>query len=598
MAAHITPGSPLLGQILIEHEGLSPSALKTALEEQARDGGRLGVVLVRLGRVDAEAVARSLARQLGLDYVAPPLEPSPEVGGLLPESVARRTRAVPLDRRGRTLRLGMADPLDLSAAEDVRFLTGHRVDVVVVSDAALDRALDRLYEGDIDHLAARLTAPAGPADDGEALERAARAAPVVRLVDRLLEQAADLGASDLHVEPGPRSLSARLRIDGVLREMHRLPMHSGPTVISRLKIIAGMDISVRRLPQDGGMTLQHRHRSLALRLSTLPGTHGEKMVVRLLDPERAPAGLDRLGLAPPDLTRLRRLLAAGQGAVLAAGPTGSGKSSTLQAALREVDRTRLNVVALEDPVEARLPGVTHVQVDTRAGLTFPRTLRAVLRQDPDVIMVGEIRDRETAEIAMSAAVTGHLVLSSIHTTDAPGAVTRLLHMGVPPHLVAGGLAGVVAQRLVRTTCPVCLAGTGAACLRCTDGFAGRTGVFQVFVVEEGVREAIVQGTSVHALRRLARQGGMGTLADDVRRKIAERVTTPHEAGRILKGDPGAALPCERCRGPRPQGALACPWCGRIGASACICGERVEPGWRWCPWCVRKAPPGADDPVAD
>jgi type II secretory ATPase GspE/PulE/Tfp pilus assembly ATPase PilB-like protein len=412
----------------------------------------------------------------------------------------------------------------------------------------------------------------------------------VRLVDRLLHEAVDAGASDVHVEPTAADVVVRFRVDGVMREAYRLPVGARAAVVSRLKIMGGLDIAVRRRPQDGGLVLRRDAGDLPVRLSTLPGRDGEKAVLRLLDPGRAPSGLDELGLAPDDRTRLRGLLAAGQGVVLAAGPTGSGKSSTLQAALREVDRTRLNVVTLEDPVEYRIPGVTHVQVEPRSGLGFPEALRAVLRQDPDVIMVGEIRDRETAEIAMAAAVTGHLVLSTVHTTDAPGAVTRLLHMGVPAYLVAGGLTGVVAQRLVRTLCSACR-GRGDACGRCRDGFTGRTGVFQVLVVDDALRDAVVADASATALRRRAREAGMGTLADDARRKVAEGITTPLEAGRVLRTDPGAVMPCTSCGGAVPSGAPACPGCGAVRTPSCSCGVRLEPGWRYCPWCVRRIPAG-------
>jgi type II secretory ATPase GspE/PulE/Tfp pilus assembly ATPase PilB-like protein len=346
-----------------------------------------------------------------------------------------------------------------------------------------------------------------------------------------------------------------------------------------------MDIAVRRRPQDGGFVLDGPRGVLSLRVSTIPAGNGEKAVIRLLDPKRVPGGLDALGLAPDQESRIRRVISSGRGVLLATGPTGSGKSSTLQAALQAVDRERLNVVALEDPVEYRVPGVVHVQMATRAGLTFATALRAVLRQDPDVVMVGEIRDRETAEIAMSAAVTGHLVLSSLHTTDAPGAVARLIHMGVPPHLVAAGLTGVVAQRLVRVVCRPC---RGRGCGACRDGYLGRTGVFQVLVMDDRLREAVATGASTTTLRRLAREGGMGTLADDARRAVAEGTTLPHEAARVTRGDPGAAPPCSGCGGLIPVEARACPWCGRHRGRWCTCGIRLRPGWRFCPDCARRA----------
>jgi general secretion pathway protein E len=356
-------------------------------------------------------------------------------------------------------------------------------------------------------------------------------------------------------------------------------------VLSRIKVIAGMDISVRRRAQDGRIPFEHGGRRLTLRVSTLPVNGGEKAVVRILDSDAAPRSLDGLGMAGEDLAALRRLLARGEGVVMSAGPTGSGKSTTLFAALSELDRETRNVVTLEDPVEYRLPGASQIQVDRRAGLGFAEALRAVLRQDPDVVMIGEIRDRETAEIAMTAAVTGHLVLSTIHTTDAPGAVTRLLNMGVPPFLVAGGLAGVVAQRLVRRICSAC---RGRGCDACIDGYKGRTGVYQVLTLTDALRDEVSGGGSSARLRRLAREAGMGTLDSDARRAVAGGLTTPHEIGRLLHAAEGTSVPCRHCGSGVPVGALACPDCGRPRLRRCGCGEVLERGWRYCPWCLRPA----------
>lgn len=576
----------ILGALLCDAGEIEADSLQAALAEQRRSGGRLGEVLARTGAASESAVARSLARQLGLGYLDAPLEPDPDAADLVPVEVARTRRIVPLALRGRTLHVAVADPLDQASLDDLRFLTGRRIEAAVSTPSAVAHGLDRAYGDDLDRLVASLPSELQSADDGDdALERATRSAPVVQLVDRILRDAADQGASDIHVEETGGDVRVRFRIDGVLREATELPAGVRRAVLSRIKVMAGMDISVRRRAQDGRMALDHRGRSLTSRVSTLPVNGGEKAVVRLLDPEASPGGLETLGLATGDLAALRRMLQAREGVILTTGPTGSGKSTTLFAALSEVDRDRLNVVTLEDPVEYRLPGANQVQVDRRAGLGFADALRAVLRQDPDVVMVGEIRDRETAEIAMAAAVTGHLVLSTLHTTDAPGAVTRLVDMGVPPFLVAGGLVGVVAQRLVRRICPAC---GGRTCPRCGDGLRGRTGVFQLLTVTDPMRDAITRGAGASRLRSLAMAGGMRALADDARRAVAEGQTTPHEIGRVLHSDPGAAVPCDACGQPAPTGSAGCPHCGARRIRTCPCGARLERGWRYCPECIRKA----------
>lgn len=588
------PAAPrLLGRLLIAEGCASESEVEAALGEQAGTGLRLGELLVRRGAVDGEVVARLLARQLGLPYRAHPLRPEPAAAALVDGGFARARHVLPLRAAGRSVEVAMADPLDLDTVRDLAFRTGRRVEAAVVSAAALARGLDRAYGSEVERLVADMGAQPADDPDADALERAASATPVVRLLDRVLQGAAEAGASDVHLEPVGNQLRVRLRIDGVLRTTHELPPGVRDAVLSRLKILADMDIAVRRRPQDGGFKLAvgRSDRGLSLRVSTLPTGDSEKAVVRILDPHRVPPGLDALGFAERDRRRVEALIAAGRGVILATGPTGSGKSSTLQAALRAVDRERLNVVALEDPVEYRVPGVVHVQMARRAGLTFASALRSVLRQDPDVVMVGEIRDRETAETAMSAAVTGHLVLSTLHTTDAPGAVARLLQMGVPPYLVAAGLSGVIAQRLVRRLCERC---AGESCDRCHEGFAGRSGVFQVLVMDDRIRAAVADGAPAGVVRRLAREGGMGTLRDDARRAVAEAVTRESEVDRVLRDDPGAPPPCRGCGGTLPSEARHCPWCGIALARWCSCGASLQEGWQYCPACAGStlSPPAA------
>lgn len=575
----------ILGQLLVDAGAVARADLDEALEAQPATGLRLGELLVRRGVASPEAVARALGVQLGLPFVPAPLIPDDAALALVRPELARARRVVPLRATPRTLSVAMADPLDLGAVDDIRFQSGRRVEPHVTTEAAVLEALERGYGDTLEGLVASLPSQlrTAPEVGEDALEQAIRSAPVVRLVDRILSGAVEGGASDIHVEETGGDARVRYRVDGLLRGALEIPAAARHAVLSRIKVMAGMDISVRRRPQDGRISLTHGERTLTLRVSTLPVNGGEKAVVRILDPDAAPLGLDTLGMSSTNLRAVRRLLTSREGVILAVGPTGSGKSTTLFAALSELDRERQNVVTLEDPVEYRLPGASQIQVDRRAGLGFPEALRAVLRQDPDVVMVGEIRDRETAEIAMAAAVTGHLVLSTLHTTDAPGAVTRLLNMGVPPFLVVGGLTGVIAQRLVRRICRDC---AGRGCDLCGDGLRGRTGVFQVLTMTDALRDEVARGGATAQLRSLAREAGMSLFADDARRTVAEGLTTPHEIARVLHADPGASLPCHGCGAAVPTGAHACPGCGRVRGRRCGCGARLERGWRYCPQCVR------------
>jgi type IV pilus assembly protein PilB len=586
----VNPKPKILGQLLVETGAITPDELELALAEQVGSGRRIGALLVSRGTLNEEEVARCLAVQLNLPYHPPPLHPQPSAFRLVQPDLARRGQVLPLEATDRALKLAMADPLNLEILDDVQFQSGRRVEAGVASPGAILQAFSRNQGGEIQGLLDQLPEKwrGSGEEDVETLERAARSGPVVRLVEHILSQAVEEGASDIHIEEHGGEIRVRYRLDGILRTVLGLPSESLDAVISRLKIMAGMDISVKRRPQDGGLSLPRGNTQLTLRVSSLPVKGGEKAVVRILDPEKAPWSLRELGLSHEDLGRVRETIQGNQGVLLAAGPTGSGKSSTLFAALKEVDRDGQNLVTLEDPVEYRLSGANQVQVNPKAGLTFPAALRSVLRQDPDVIMVGEIRDRETAEIAMAAAVTGHLVLSTIHTVDAPGAITRLLNMGVPPYLLAGGLAGVVAQRLVRRLCGVCGGRKGEGCSACRDGYKGRTGVFQVLTMTDGLRAAVVQGSTLDTLQRLAREAGMASMKEDALRKAAEGITSPHEVGRVIRADGGVSFPCSACKGEVPMGSLGCPWCGKGQVRTCACGQNMRTAWRFCPSCRRPA----------
>lgn len=580
----------VLGQLLVDGGALPAGALAAARNEQRRSGRSLREVLLRQGAVGEARMARTLAAQLDLAFVEPPFRPEDAAIRRIDAAVARAKGVLPLTVEGRLLKVAMADPLDTALIDDLSFQSGCHVEAVVAAESALAEGVLKAYGGALPELLEGLDAAAAPAPaaDARRLEEEAAATPIVRIVDHIIASAMDSRASDIHIEAVGTGSRVRLRVDGGLVTATELPPGTHRAAISRVKIMAGLDISVRRRPQDGGFTTRRGSAEVTVRVSTIPTPEGEKAVLRLLDPGEAPPDLSSLGLSSHDLGRLRSILRRRQGVLIAAGPTGSGKTTTLSGAVSELSRGTINIVTLEDPVEYRFPGVAQMEIDRRAGVDFPSGLRAILRQDPDVILVGEIRDRETAEIAMSAAVTGHLVLTTIHTVDAPGAVVRLLEMGVPPFLVAGGLAGVVAQRLVRRQCSRCWGRGGGKCSACTDGYRGRSGVFEVLVVNDEIRTAVTSGASITALRALARRGGMGSMARDALRQVAQGVTTPHEAGDIIAVTRGATLHCSGCGATLPPESAGCPMCGRPRQSTCACGQPLDRRWRYCPACLRPA----------
>ena len=521
--------SRVLGQVLLAANHITQEQLTNALREQRTTRERLGDILVRHG-VAPRCIAQALAHQLRLTYMDPPLQPDSAAIQLIDQATATRLRVVPLSVREKYLRVAMVDPLDIAAVDDLQFRTGKRIEPVVAEPAAVESALAS-YEPTLSAILQRIPVRVQNSDSDEDLRRASEAPPVVAVVDHIFNTAVRAGASDIHIEPAADCVIVRGRIDGALRELLTLPAHTLPAVISRIKVMASLDISIKRKPQDGRTTFRVGNREVFARISTLPANGAEKVVLRLLDGMQHFASLADLGMSEHTLARLRRILGHPHGVILVTGPTGSGKSTTLYAALSELDRLTRNVITLEDPVEYKLQGITQVQVDRRAGLSFPRVLRAVLRQDPDVIMVGEMRDRETVEVALAAAMTGHLVLSTLHTNDAPSAITRLLDMGAQPYLIAATVIGVVAQRLVRRVCTSC-AGTGCGDCAAT-GYRGRMGVYEVMIVDRVIRSQISRRASADDIRKLAIGNGMETLAQDAARKVADRLTSARDATPLL-----------------------------------------------------------------
>jgi general secretion pathway protein E len=527
--------------------GLPPDAVARAAA-RARDGRTLADALGDLGVADPAAFTRALADRAGLPFApAAPALPARELLDAVPMPFAKRHLVLPLERDAAGLRVAVADPgAALAALDDLRFLGGGAVRPLVVPPAALREAIVRAYDA-----AARSAADTMDAIEETGLELAAHVldeppdlleagdeAPVIRLVNALLFQAVKDGASDIHVEPYERALVVRFRVDGLLHEVLAPPPRLHPTIVSRLKVMAGLDIAERRLPQDGRLRVRIAGRDVDVRVAVVPTTFGERVVLRLLDRAATALALADLGLAPAPRAGLERLLGQSHGIVLVTGPTGSGKTTTLYAVLRRLATGERNIMTIEDPVEYQLRGIGQIQVSPRIALTFASGLRAVLRQDPDVILVGEIRDRETVEIAMQAALTGHLVFATLHTNDACGAMTRLLDMGVEPFLIASSVLGVLAQRLVRRRCAAC-AGDGAAsrCAACRGtGHRGRTAIHELLVVDDAVRALVMARADAAAIRRHATAAGMVPLRDDGLAKAAAGVTTVAEVVRATQDE--------------------------------------------------------------
>jgi len=560
-----------LGEILVEGGWISPRDLEAVLREGRPPGKRLGTLLVEKNLISERTLLEAISLQTGVEIaeLAEEVEDSEAVSHL-PYAVAKQFRALPLKKSGRVLHLAMTDPCNADAVQALQFATGMRVRAFLCSEREIDIAIEHRYgmeeaverivrnvteqanlEGldtawvqDKEVAASGLEAPGGRQEGGRPPP-----APIVRFVNLILLEAVRKEASDIHFEPSRQALQVRFRQDGVLRKRMAIPKSLQLPVLSRLKVMARMDIANKRTPQDGGIRIQADGRRLDLRVSSLPGYFGEKIVLRILDQTGERTRLASLGLGDEDLRRLGACYRRSQGMILVTGPTGSGKSTTLRCILRELCSEGINIVTLEDPMEYEMEGVNQVQVHPEAGLSFAGTLRAILRQDPDVIMVGEIRDSETAEVAFRAALTGHLVLSTLHTNDTVSTVTRLVDMGVPRFLIASALLAVLSQRLVRRICSSCgpeggevAAGDNAApvaatvpgsrakgCSRCDySGFKGRIGFFEFFGLTPEIREAVARGAGEAEIRRLAVAGGMRTLAQDGLDKVAQGLVDRRE----------------------------------------------------------------------
>lgn len=542
-----------LGELLLESGIITEQQLQTALEEQQRTKKKLGDVLLAQGVLTEHQLIEVLEFQLGIPHVTlSSFQIDAKLSQVIPEQMARRYQVLPIRVDGRKLMVAMADPLDLFVIDDLRMSTGFTIEPAIISRGELQRGIARLYglQDSMNEMIKDLGTGAAQIDVEDSVILG-EDSPVVRLVQQMIEQAVRLGASDIHVDPMETQLAIRYRIDGQLRNERTVPKSMQGVIIARLKILGNLNIAERRLPQDGRIKMLVDGKPIDIRLSSLPTVHGEKIVMRLLDLADGVKGVDKLGMTEHTLSLFRRMIEKQHGMVLLTGPTGSGKTTTLYSALQHLNREETNIITVEDPVEYMLDGVNQMQVHPAAGLTFARGLRSILRQDPNIIMVGEIRDLETAEIAIRASLTGHLVFSTLHTNDAVSTVVRLRDMGIEPYLIASSLIGIVAQRLVRCICPDCKTSytpdrqetiylerlgihtdklyRGNGCGTCgKTGYRGRMAVHEALLISDDLRSAIVDGRSIHELRRMAKEQEMTTLFADGIQKALEGRTTLQE----------------------------------------------------------------------
>jgi type IV pilus assembly protein PilB len=564
-----------IGELLVRENLITPEQLDLALKHQRQHGGRLGSILISLGFVEDDDVTSILSRKYGVPSINLAFfEIDPSVIKLIPVDVAQKYMVVPLSRVGSTLTIASADPTNVFAMDDIKFMTGFNVEPVVASEASIMEALEKYYGtmhaielkkvyeeiSQVDKEGVELDLDA-IADEEEVsadqLQRSSEEAPIIKLVNLILSDSLKKGASDIHIEPYEKDFRVRFRIDGILYNMMNPPLRLRDAIISRIKIMAKMDISEKRLPQDGRIKIRTNHdgkkKEIDYRVSSLPTLFGEKIVLRILDRDILPLDMSKLGFEEVSLKKLEEAILKPYGMVLVTGPTGSGKTSTLYAALNRLNTPETNIMTAEDPVEYNFRGINQVQMKEQIGLTFASALRSFLRQDPNIILVGEIRDFETTEIAIKAALTGHLVLSSIHTNDAPSTISRLLNMGIEPFLVATSVHLICAQRLIRKICSECKielktplqvlinAGfpqeeaksiqtyKGEGCKTCNGtGYKGRIGMYEVMEISEDIQELILVGASAREIRRKAVEEGMLTLRQSGLAKIKAGATTLDE----------------------------------------------------------------------
>lgn len=548
-----------LGDILVRNNVISQEQLVKALELQKGTGQKLGSVLITQGWLNEEQLYRVLEEQFQIPFIdINNTYIDPKVPKLIGESLARKHMAIPIKLEKNRLTVAMVDPLDIIAKDDIRIITGLELDIVISAQQDIARAINRYYDSSekAERAVEDYKAQADFIDEETSEEDAdVTNAPMVRLVNTIIAQAVKSKASDIHIEPYERNVRIRYRIDGELREVMTPAKSTHSAIVTRIKIMGKMNISEKRLPQDGRVETTIEGLPIDMRISILPTVYGEKIVIRLLDRSSLVVNKEELGFTPFNLEQLNRIMKVPEGIILVTGPTGSGKTTTLYSILKELNRENKNIITVEDPVEYRLEGVNQVQVNNKAGLTFANGLRAILRQDPDIVMVGEIRDAETAEIAVRAAITGHIVLSTIHTNDSVSTISRLVDMGIEHYLVSSATVGIIAQRLVKKVCVKCKThhqaspeelrmlnlpenevieiAKGTGCNTCGNtGYLGRTAIHEVLVIDGEIRNMIAQKMDIDAIKQRAIQKGLTTLNETCRILVKQGITTVDEMLRM------------------------------------------------------------------
>lgn len=618
-----------LGDLLCNAGLITEADLQMAIEEQKRTGKRMGVTLIELKLVTEFDIANTLANQLGIQYVSLETTPiEPDAISVVPENLARKYLCVPMNINKRQLSVAMVDPLDYECIKDIGFNTNLEVKPLISTRKEILKAIEQHYHLDdsVENIVEETAdafkdsyleivpvisqAEMAPSED---LRDKSQMAPIIRLFNLILLKAMKARASDIHIDSQRNKVSVRFRVDGILKEEMSLPKWVQGAVISRIKILASLDISERRLPQDGAIRVRLDNHDIDLRIATLPTQYGEKVVIRILDQSATPVNLETLGLSEKDYQLLIQFARKRQGILLVTGPTGSGKTSTLYSFINQIRSEEINIMTVEDPIEYNIEGLNQIQVKPDIGLTFANCLRSILRQDPNVILVGEIRDLETAEIAFRAAMTGHFVISTIHTNDSVSTIVRLLDMGIPRYIISNSVVGIVAQRLVRKICSKCReempiseegvrklskqavltdlpdSYRGKGCDHCGfTGFRGRTGIFEVLPFGSKIREIIASGGTEEELRLAIEGQGTSTMGDDGLAKVKEGITTLEEVLRVIEVEEELRILCPGCGRAIHLDFAICPHCRYELQSNCShCKRHLQSGWLICPYCKKE-----------